>query len=126
MGSLFFSIPILHAEIVMSSLVCNATHCVFTRINTNDYAFSNYSYYPDRNFTTPPKPIDDAANGTYVDNSTAPWTDEANQDMLSDSVALTRDYRGGLFNALVPDDQYQYYAPSNTVTNYCGTVVCRA
>ena len=50
----------------------------------------------------------------YVDDTTAPWTNAANQDMLSDTVALTRDFRGGMFNALYQDDQYNYLAPSNT------------
>jgi len=46
----------------------------------------------------------------------APWTDPINQDMISDSVSITRDYLGGIFNAQVPDDQYySYQAPTGTL-----------
>lgn len=45
----------------------------------------------------------------------APWTDPVNQDFLSDSVAISRDFRGGIFNALVDGDQWnEYRAPSGT------------
>jgi hypothetical protein len=46
----------------------------------------------------------------------APWTDAANQDSISANVAITRDYRGGIFNALVDGDLYsEYTAPSGTM-----------
>jgi len=45
-----------------------------------------------------------------VDTTTsAPWTDPDNQDKISDTVALTRDFRGGLINAFHPVSQYSTY-----------------
>ena len=45
----------------------------------------------------------------------APWNDPVNQDILSNSVAITRDFRGGIFNALVELDQWnEYEAPTGT------------
>ena len=38
--------------------------------------------------------------GYIGDGRLAPYTDPANQDRISVSVAITRDYRGGIFNAL--------------------------
>jgi hypothetical protein len=87
----------------MSSLVCNATHCVFTRIDTNGTALG---WNPDKDLWN---------NGTeLMDETAAPWTDLLNQDTISESVSLTRDFTGNLFNAKVPSDQYNYVAPSNT------------
>jgi len=53
--------------------------------------------------------------GYYQDGLLAPWTDPVHQDQLSETVAITRDYRGGIFNALVEYDQYnEYSAPTGT------------
>jgi hypothetical protein len=96
----------------MSSLVCNSTQCVFTRVDTNGTAAVAYPppvIYPPISMYPTPTPVD-LVNYT----TTAPWTDEVNQDILSNTTALTRDFSGGLFNAKVPDDLYNYLAPSNT------------
>ena len=38
-----------------------------------------------------------------------------NQDVISDTVAITRDFLGGIFNALVEGDNYnEYLAPYGT------------
>jgi hypothetical protein len=58
----------------MSSLICDAGSCVFTRVDTD-------------------------SNQTI-----APWTDPVNQDAISPGiVAITRDYQGIIFNALEGD-----------------------
>jgi len=45
----------------------------------------------------------------------APWSDPINQDNISASVAITRDYYGGIFNALEEgDSSNSYRAPSGT------------
>lgn len=115
----------------MSSLMCNATQCVFTRVDTNNYGpdpniqipsyppgfspidVSNATSFPTPSNTVFANQSDNTFNQT-AENTTAPWNDAANQDMLTETVALTRDYRGGLFNALTPSDQFNYFAPSNT------------
>jgi hypothetical protein len=61
----------------------------------SDYPTDDYSDYPTYDYTT-----------------IAPWTDPENQDILSDTVALTRDYWGSLFNAYEPYDNY--YGPAGT------------
>lgn len=49
------------------------------------------------------------------DLTSYPWTDANNQDFLSETVAITRDFRGSIFNALDPTDSYNTnYGPANT------------
>jgi hypothetical protein len=140
-----------HHQITMSlnisSLLCNAGMCTFTRVNTNASAIVPPDYYKTlplsivtgagstsstvattttssnkngirrhlKNTTT----IDDALIDSYTlnddnffgfpdekDSSSAPWFLPKNQDKLSPKVALTRDYSGGIFNALAPYDTF--------------------
>lgn len=60
----------------------------------------------------PPSYFDDDYH-VSEDTTLAPWTNPVNQDRLSDTVAITRDFRRGIFNAFEsPYDQYE--GPSGT------------
>jgi hypothetical protein len=69
--------------------------------------------------TSPPSPTFPSSTmyptGTLmgIDVTIAPWTDPKNQDKLSDTVALTRDFSGNIFNAFYGDIN-DSYAPYNT------------
>lgn len=101
----------------------------------NSHSNNNNDYYDEEEeeliYTTPssgdndhddsphsPSPIIDVGTPYPTWTSVgllAPWTDLVNQDILSDSVALTRDFRGGIFNAMVESDQWnEQEAPTGT------------
>lgn len=94
----------------MSSLICNATQCVFTRLDTDAPAWTNLTWESNDDFTNATE------KWWEEDDTLAPWSDPQNQDVLSETVALTRDYNGNLFNARVEYDnhEYSYYSPSLT------------
>lgn len=75
-------------------------------------ADDDFSGPPDDDFFGPPQPpwIGDP----FGDGLLAPWTDPINQDNISEAVAITRDYRGGIFNALVEGDYWSECAPTGT------------
>lgn len=70
---------------------------------------SNDTVFPTDDFIIP--------DGFYGNDTIAPWTDVANQDLISPKVAITSDYAGvSVFNALVDGDYYNIngFAPSGT------------
>ena len=99
----------------MSSLVCNTTHCIFTRVDTNGTATYPIPVDPIPPFHSKSKNATVTSTfELFSENTTAPWTNLKNQDKLSDTVAITRDFRGYIFNALVAGDMNNGSAPFNT------------
>lgn len=70
---------------------------------------------PIENGSFPPIPDSGSFFPTLDYGKLAPWTDPINQDIISDTVAITRDYRGGIINALSDTDLYSELGPSRTL-----------
>lgn len=65
-----------------------------------------------------------ASDGTisFAKAAFADPTDPANQDMITDTVAITRGDRQGIFNILVEDDYEDFFSPAGTLWFFGGTV----
>jgi hypothetical protein len=80
-------------------------------LSTKPPSPSNSTLAPSKSSAPVPSP----SSGPLEDLTSAPWTDTINQDILSDTVALTRDFRESMFNALDPSNLYdKNYGPSGT------------